>query len=400
MSMNIRVAATALCLIIPCGCAARAGSSASERAVPIVVKPATTPAQQSIFSGSASIEAAHEYHVAFEIPGRVTDVYVEVGDRVTAGSALARLDEADYRARLAMASAQVDAAQAQERESAASAGSNTRTVAQSQLDEARAALNLAAANAHRAQMLYAQGAISAQDRDAAVSGEQQAQAKVNEAAAAVSATLDRTSAAVASFGAAQSQQSLAALALQKTVLTAPADAYVEQRSIEPGDEAAPGVPAFVLIASSPPEAVASVPQDVAGDIHAGTTATLTVGTSTYTLSVTHVEPQSDPMTRTVQVHMRGTIPSDLRGSIGTVNIGLHRSHGAAIPIGALLTSDDGEQYVELADIANRTVRDVPVRVLSMQGQDVVVSGIRPGTPIVVQGQHEARAGAPVVVVQR
>lgn len=145
--------------------------------------------------------AGHLYPVASRIPGTVTAVAVEDNQHVTTGTVLVQLDPTDYRVKVdqsaaALLAAQQDARAAQS--SIALTGANTQaqlttaradlgdaTVAignaQAALSEAESGVPLARANLAQVQasltkaktdydryeMLYGEGAISAQQRDAA-----------------------------------------------------------------------------------------------------------------------------------------------------------------------------------------------------------------------------------------
>jgi len=62
-------------------------------------------------TASGTIEAS-EADLAFQAPGRVTDLLVREGDRVEAGQALARMDDTELAARRTAAAAQVEVARA------------------------------------------------------------------------------------------------------------------------------------------------------------------------------------------------------------------------------------------------------------------------------------------------
>ena len=200
------VSLTLLGLGVLSGCAAHAAATETAQPSPVSVERARRPQPEAVFSGPAAIVAAHTYRLAFEIPGRVIRVNADIGDRVAAGQELAAIDDAEYRAQLTASAQRAIAAQAQ-------------------ADDADAAADLARANARRASHLTAQGDISVQARDVAAESERDAQARV--------------AAAVAEANAARANRSLALITLDKASLTAPRDAYVQQRAVEPGEEAEP-----------------------------------------------------------------------------------------------------------------------------------------------------------------
>ena len=68
------------------------------------------------------VRARREADIAFRTGGRITARLVEVGQMVTAGQPLARLDEADLALGVRAAAADLSAAEAQSRQAAADAG--------------------------------------------------------------------------------------------------------------------------------------------------------------------------------------------------------------------------------------------------------------------------------------
>ena len=62
---------------------------------------------------SGEVRAQHEYDLAFRTSGRIVERLVDVGDHVTAGQLLARLDPQDLQANASLAAASVSAAEAQ-----------------------------------------------------------------------------------------------------------------------------------------------------------------------------------------------------------------------------------------------------------------------------------------------
>ena len=231
--------------VVVAGCAARAASPESQ-GLGIAVEHPQAPSMLAVYEGPGSVTPAHTYQLSFEIPGRVASVNYDVGDRVPGGAVLASLDASDYAASAAAASA---------------AAASAPDAARAQLERAQAAAALAHANLARYDMLYSQGAISAQVRDNAVAADRDASAQVN----AARAQMTQSSAAVAN-------SQLAQITLGKTELVAPADTIVQKRDIEPGDTAQPGGAAFMLISAGVPDVLVAVPERVLDEISVGTPA--------------------------------------------------------------------------------------------------------------------------------
>jgi len=277
--------------------------------------------------------------VGSTVGGRVARVLVSEGSRVRAGDVLLRFEDDQQRAALASATARVAQARAvladlqagarpedlaraaaqveQQRaqyEAAQSAQPYEAAVARSevreavaQLSDARAAARQAHADAARMRTLSATGDISAQQRDAAVAREAEANAQVAGRAAAVRAARARAAnttavtlpenaaAAAAAYRAAQEQyRSLAApprtaqvrqaegavraaqadvtaarVRLDETVVRAPSAGVVTAMDLHPGDLVAPGASIATIDENGNPYVRIYVPQEKLGRVAVG-----------------------------------------------------------------------------------------------------------------------------------
>lgn len=202
------------------------------------------------------------------LTGRVLEVAVAAGDRVKQGDVLVRLESEELRAALAQA-------QAGERQAAARlAGlrSTGRGSAQATNAQADSVLVAAQADLRRTQDLVAQGFLSAArldeaQRAASVARAQQAAARAQSAANAEQGT---------DVAQAQAQLSLAASAtaaararLTQTVLSAPADAQVLARLVEPGQIVQPGRALLSLALAGPLQLVAQVDERYVEQLQVG-----------------------------------------------------------------------------------------------------------------------------------
>ncbi len=411
------LALAALIAVAFSACAARAATVTAPPATPVTVATALAPAGRAAYDGPGTVVAQHVYRVAFEVPGRISAVNVDVGDRVATGSVLAALDGSGYAAQARGADAQALAASA----AAAKARNGARfqervaadqsvAAAHAQLDRALAAQRLAAANAARFDALYASGDVAAVQHDQTNASRRDADASVDAAQAQFvqaqaqrsmvhdGARVEDISAANAAADAARAAADLAHVTLAKSVLTAPAAAYVDQRLVESGSSAQPGVTAFVLVDARDPDVLVAVPEARLGGIAPGSRATVRVDGRAYRATITRIEPDADPATRTAQVRVRVAGLRARTGGIVDVALGTARTAGdATVPLGAIVT-DARSANVLVYDAARGSASLHPVRVLDGDGERAVVTGIAPGTRIVRAGATLIKPGAPLKVV--
>jgi membrane fusion protein, multidrug efflux system len=196
--------------------------------------------------------------VSSQVTGRVVSVLVDDNQDVKAGQTLVELDPADYQARLDEA----DAAGAQARAQLAQAQAQ-RTIYSAQVDEARANLGTAEANATdagnqlgRYQRLKGvnPAAVSDQQMDSAVSTASSTAAQLDasrKAVAAAEAQLEYSSslivAAQAGIASANSQVAQAALTLSYTHVLARIDGRVANKSVAEGNVVNAGAPIMAVV---------------------------------------------------------------------------------------------------------------------------------------------------------
>jgi RND family efflux transporter MFP subunit len=187
------------------------GWLAFTRLAPTTVRTATartvaadTPG--SVLDASGYVTARRQATVSAKITGKVTEVRIEEGMRVEEGDILARLDDTEARAQLALARAQL-------------------AVASSQEGEIRAVLQQAENDYARAQELFTRQLVSAQSIDAA-------RAQRDTLRARLIANSEQVRAARESVVVAEVQ-------LANTVIRAPFSGVVVTKSAQPGEMISP-----------------------------------------------------------------------------------------------------------------------------------------------------------------
>ena len=215
---------------------------------------------------------------------RVAAVLVQEGDRVRKGQVLARLDTS----RLAPQVAQADATVAAQRQAVARLMNGSRP---EEIAQARANLALAVADAREARSRHARmqtlsassagRAVSRQDLDDAAASAEAADARVmvNRKAldlAVAGPRKEDIAEAQARLQANEAQLALLKQQLTDAELTAPLDAVVRSRIVEPGEMASPQKSAFTLAITDPKWIRAYIAESDLGHVHPGMTAAVTV----------------------------------------------------------------------------------------------------------------------------
>jgi HlyD family secretion protein len=215
-----------------------------------------------------------EVNLAFRVGGRVAEVKVDEGDRITPGQILARLDTAPLENMLHTAQAQLASVSA--RNTLFHEGYRSEDIAQAsaKLQAARAALTQSEADLERQQTLVPVGASAQRALEAALSARDQAKAQRDAAEAALNLNSRgfRKQEIAESDGLLQQAQAnvdSAKLALSDAVLLAPSAGTVLTRVIEKGAMVQVGSPAFSVSLTQPVWVRAYVPEPQLGSFNSG-----------------------------------------------------------------------------------------------------------------------------------
>lgn len=212
---------------------------------------------------SGAIEAERSATLRAEISGAVLSTQAEPGQRVSAGTLLARLDDSAIRDQALSARAAVATAE------------NADEIAKKELE--------------RAVALEKAGAIATRDLERARNGALAAQTQLANARA---------------MDASASKQ------LAKTRITAPFDGIVSGRLVSAGDYVSPGGALFTVVDPSTMRLEASLPAEALAAVKVGLPVEFAVSgypNRVFSGRVTRVNPTADPATR--QVRILATIPN-------------------------------------------------------------------------------------------
>jgi len=182
---------------------------------------------EGLATGNGRLEAT-EVQIASKYPGRLAEVRVQEGDRVTQGQLLARLDTRTLEAQRAQAEAEVRRAE----QNLAASQATVRLRASERL--------LAEQDLKRFRELFQRGHTSRQQLD-------QQQARFDTAGAALEAAHAQVSAARAAIGAAQALVAQLSSEIDDSNLRAPLDGLVQLRLAEPGEVLGAGGRVLLLI---------------------------------------------------------------------------------------------------------------------------------------------------------
>jgi membrane fusion protein, multidrug efflux system len=328
--------------------------------------------RDTLSSGPAitgTLTAEREARIRAEVAGAVLQVYVDAGQPVSAGTVLARIDDASVR----------DAA----------------ISARSTVTQARMAAEQAARELQRARALVAAGAIAERDVESAERASLGAQAQLADA---------------------ESRRSSAEQNLRNTTVRAPFAGVVAERSVSPGDIVAPGAALFTVIDPRSLRVEASVPASAIGDVRVGAPVTFTVngGTESLTGRVTRISPVVNPQTK--QVAVLASVPNSARSLVAGLfvdgRISAQKREAVLVPEKAVdqtglspmvmrLRNGKVEKVEVLLGLRDDAAELFEITTGIAAGDTVLLGaarGISVGASVVVSAPRDGAAGAPAASV--
>jgi len=265
----------------------------------------TEPANELVVHGNVDIR---QVELAFNASGRVDQVLVQEGERVTKGQLLARLDTERLKLALIQSQALVEV----QRSQAAKLKAGSRPEEIRQAAALRDAAQVAVADARqlyrRQQDLVAKHFVSQQQADSAKNNLDAAQQRLQAAEqtyqlAVLGPRQEDLAAAVASLAA----QEAAVAGLKHDIgegeLTAPDNGIVENRVLEPGDMASPQKSVFTLALTDPVWVRVYLPENTLGRVPMGARAAITTDSHPdrkYLGWVGYVSPAAEFTPKTVE----------------------------------------------------------------------------------------------------
>ena len=302
-SRNLTILATVVAAA--CSQSEQAPAPATVAAPVEIVRSAALP---DVRVTTGTVRAASSATLAAKVLGNVTRVLVNEGDRVRAGQVLVEIDDRDVRAK-------VDQAHA-----AASGIDGAIASATAAISAADANANFATATYNRYAALRERGSVSPHEFEQVVAQQKGAVAELERAKRGREQLI------------AQRRQTLAGVAEAETFLSytqvrSPIDGVVSARMVDPGAQAAPGVPLVAVDSDRDNRVDASVDETLASRVRPGDE----VSVDGIVAHIAHVAPV-DPQTRTALVKIALPPNSGLQsGTFAHVAFPIGTHNGVTVP---------------------------------------------------------------------
>ena len=258
-----------------------------------------------VIAASGHVEAT-EVRLSAKVAGTVEVLRVQEGDHVNAGQEIARLDTTD--ARLALAAAQAERAQADAERRLRVAGSRKEDIAEAdaQADRAQADLRGAQEDLVRMEKLLSSGSGTDKARDDARTRRDMAQAGLEAARerlrkARAGSRPQEIEAATARVAAADARIAQLRQQIADAVLTSPVEGVVTEKLVEAGELVTRGTGLLVIAELARPWLTIYLPEPDLGRIRVGQDAEVATDSGQRrTAKVTFVSPQAEFTPKNVQ----------------------------------------------------------------------------------------------------
>ena len=353
-------------------CAPGGREDMAREAVAVEIVLATTGSLEQTIRLSGDILAGRSVRLFSQIPDRLTEVVVDVGDPVRKGQILARIRDEGVRAGVDQIEANLRAA---------------RVTLANLRDEYT-----------RTQRLFEAGAVSSQTLEGLKTQLEATEAQEEQLQAALSA---------------------ARASLQNASIVAPFDGVIAERYLEAGDLAGPGFPVFRIVNMNTVRMATEISQERLGQVQIGMPGRVTVSSypgEIFEGEVINIAPVLDPMTRMTKIEVGldnrdGRLKAGMFAEVHLVAASVEE--GVLIPIDALLEEfryitnapllspgaveadaslAEAEVYVAESD----TARTRKVRI-GIVGEEMVqiVQGLEAGEAVITVGKYKLSDGAAI-----
>lgn len=297
---------------------------------------------------TGEISARVQSDLSFRVSGRITERLVDVGDHVSNGQTLARIDPEEQKADLQVALATLQSAQAQQ------------VQAQQAFD--------------RQQSLFNTGVTTRAALDQAQEAQLTAQGTVQSAQAQVDTARD---------------------ALEQTELKADADGVITARNAEVGQVAQAAQLVFTLAHDGPRDVVINADESVllGGEIQNDVTVRMLSGGKQIRATVREVSPTIDTSTGTIRVKLALDADADVRLGSAVVATGHYKPTNTMQLPWSAMASVSGQPAVWVIDPKAGSVSLRKIEVADYANERFTVrSGLSEGETVVTNGTKFLTAG--------
>ncbi|ETX05100.1 MAG: hypothetical protein ETSY2_24985 [Candidatus Entotheonella gemina] len=363
---------------------------------------------QQAITATGDILAAAKVDVYSKAEGRLQSIRIEPGDQVQHHHIIARIDDAELRARMERTAAELDVLQAEWAQMQAGERPEEIARAAESVRRSRAEWDNAKLELERAKALYDKGLYATQQLDNARL--HTAQARAAHAMAEKQLRIVRTGARVedrqalqAQLRAAEAALRLAQTQLQNAVITAPMTGIISHRHVDPGAYITDNTVMATLVDMQTVKIKVPIGERDLGHIRPGLKAQIRVDTypdHIFPGTVARLSPTLDPANRSADVEIV-IDNADLRlkpGMFAKVDLIL-RQRDDALLVPRQAVQSQGEVASVFVVKQGKAYRHEVTLGLQNGSQVEILGQLDAGTTIVLAGHHQLKDQASIIVVE-
>lgn len=330
---------------------------------------ATRTSMSETITVVGNLEGMSSVEVAPKVSGRLQDVLVRIGDRVSRGQKLAQVEDREIQEQVRQAAASFDVARA--------------TIRQREAD-----LKFAQTNLERSRSLFQRQLLPRQEMDDAEARQQSAAAQLDLARA--------------QFEQARARLDELKITLANAEIRSPVNGFVGKRLLDAGAYVSSNTPVVSVVEIDRVRLVANLVERDLRRVQVGSQAEVEVDAfpgETFRGRVARVAPVLDPATRTAQMEIEVPNPSyQLKpGMYSRVRLTVSTKNAAlAVPINAVVEVGGQRGVYTVEGEGRRLAKFIPVQTGIEDGQHIeITSGLEDGARIVTVGAAALKDGDPV-----
>lgn len=382
MKARFPILISAVLMLAGCGGKAPEQGVAGSSSTPVAVTTFTVSQEDwpAVYEASGTVRALTTSVISSKVMGYVREVKVQAGDRVRAGQPLIVLDSRDLEAGYRQAEAALTEARSANLE------------ADNAISGAKANLDLAQVTFGRMKELFDKRSISNQEFD-------EASARLKVAKAGYEMALSKRTQLQSKIAQAEQGRMSAEVMRSYAEIAAPFAGVVTEKSVEPGNLAAPGAPLLTIEREGAYRLEVPVEESRLAGIRIGQPVTVSLDALGRAIEgrVSEIVPAIDAASRAFTVKIDLPALHELRsGLYGRARFSLGRQRVLAVPAGAiqergqlasLLVADGGVARTRLVTLGQKSGDRVEVLSGLNSGEKIVFpvpAGVSDGTRVEVR----------------
>ncbi|HHX17674.1 MAG TPA: efflux RND transporter periplasmic adaptor subunit [Clostridium sp.] len=403
------VLTTFVVLLMAVGCSTSASNEDTvedERAVSVSVDYIKKSNIEKTQTVTGQAKPTKEVNVIPKLPGKVSKVYVSLGEEVKEGQTLFTIDDKEIKLQLAQAEAAVNVAKTNVKRSEGGALELQMTQLESAFKSAEINLNDAQKLYDDIKILYENGMSSKQDLDRTKTGYELAKEQFETAKTALELTGSRinkenTETALAQLKQAEAAYNLAKTQLENTIVTSPADGYISALNVNEGEITSGAIAAATVVDISTVIVEVNIVENIVNKVKVDDEYPVyieSVQKEPFLGKVINISPNVDPMTQSykTRIKVENKDKSIKGGMSAKVEIAVEAKENImAVPIESVV-SEGGKSFVFVIE-GDRAFKKEVSTGISNEELIEINGDIKENDQIVVKGQNFLSDNSKVIV---